>query len=97
MAQCRMATTGAGCAQPRFTTVAPTVEPERELGPPPVALGEILPRGKYSILVNRRYYGLPPVEDGWVYMRIENDVYRVDYATRKVLQRVTDQTSANFP
>ena len=39
----------------------------------------------------------PPVEDGWVYMRIENDVYRVDYATRKVLQRVTDQTSANFP
>ncbi len=63
---------------------------------PLVAVGEVLPRGEYSIILNADYYGLPPVSDGWVYMRVERDVFRVDWQSQQVLERVTDQAAANF-
>jgi hypothetical protein len=61
-----------------------------------VDVGAVLPRGEYSIILNADYYGLPPVSDGWVYMRVGGDAYRVDWQTHEVLERVTEQTSANF-
>lgn len=61
-----------------------------------VAVGDVLERGAYSILLNADYYGLPPVSDGWVYMRVARDVFRVDWGSQQVLERVTDRAAANF-
>ncbi|WP_342075504.1 hypothetical protein [Yoonia sp. SS1-5] len=86
-AQCRIKVAGTSCvAVPQSTTPKPG----------PVAVGDILERGEYSMLMNARYYGLPAVSDGWVYMRIEEDIYRVDWRTHRVLERVTDQASRNW-
>ncbi len=65
--------------------------------PTPLAeVGDILPRGQYSLILNAEYYGLPPVSDGWVYMRVGPDALRVDWSSHQVLERVTDQAAANF-
>ena len=86
-AQCRIAVAGTACvAIPQPLTPLPG----------PVEIGEVLERGKYSMLLNARYYGLPTVSDGWVYMRIEDEIYRVDWRTHKVLEQVTDQASRNW-
>lgn len=61
-----------------------------------VGVGEVLPRGEYSLILNADYYGLPPVSDGWVYMRVGPDAYRVDWQTHEVLERVTENVAANF-
>ncbi len=92
-AQCRMAAAGA-CAVPPEKYTAPEYIAPR---PPPIALGTVIERGQYSMVLNARWYGLPPVKDGWVYYRIAEDVYRVDYRTMEVLERVTDEASANWP
>lgn len=62
----------------------------------PIPRGTILPRNKYNILLMADYYGLPAVEDGWVYIEVERNVYRVDFLTYEVLEMVTDQTAANW-
>ena len=61
-----------------------------------VDVGEVVPRGEYSVILNGDYYGLPPVSDGWVYMRIGQDAFRVDWQTHQVLERVTEKAAANF-
>ncbi len=58
----------------------------------PVEVGDTLPP-QYYILMNTRRYGLPPPRDGWMYFRVEREVYRVDARTREVLERVTEQAS----
>ncbi len=93
-AQCRTANTGATCI-----TVPQREQPDtgRTLGPAPVEIGTVLPRGRYTMVMNAGWYGLPPAKDGWVYFRVEDDVYRVDYETREVLERATSEASANWP
>lgn len=93
-AQCRTANTGATCITVPQRDRQST---ERVLGPAPVEVGTILPRGQYTMVMNAGWYGLPPAKDGWVYFRIEDDVYRVDYETRKVLERATAEAAANWP
>lgn len=86
-AQCRIAVAGTSCVaipQP-LTSIAG-----------PVEIGDVLERGKYSMLLNARYYGLPTVSDGWVYMQIEDDIYRVDWRSHTVLERVTHKASRNW-
>ena len=86
-AQCRIAVAGTSCVaipQP-LTPVAG-----------PVEVGEVLERGEYSMIMNARYYGLPIVSDGWVYFRIEEDIYRVDWRSHEVLERVTHLASRNW-
>lgn len=61
-----------------------------------VDVGAVVPRGEYSIIINADYYGLPPVSDGWVYMRIGQDAFRVDWQSHQVLERVTEEAAANF-
>lgn len=92
---CATAATGARCvtARPAAKPVPQAAAPAQEAL---VEIGEILPRGKYSMLLNATYYGLPRVRDGWVYMRIGRDVYRVDWRSHEVLELVTDQTARNF-
>ncbi|WP_341366302.1 hypothetical protein [Yoonia sp. BS5-3] len=86
-AQCRIAVAGTACVSvPKPST--PT--------PGPVEVGEILDRGEYSMLMNATYYGLPRVSDGWVYMQIEEEIYRVDWRSHEVLERVTHLASRNW-
>ena len=86
-AQCRIAVAGTACvAVPKPAAPAPD----------PVEIGETLERGAYSMLMNARYYGLPTVSDGWVYMRIENEIYRVDWVSHEVLEKVTHLASRNW-
>jgi hypothetical protein len=63
---------------------------------PPVEVGAVLERGEYSLILNADYYGLPAVSDGWVYMRVGQEAYRVDWQTHQVLERVTERAAANF-
>jgi len=90
LAQCRMAVAGSNCV-----TVPQSAQTARNIKGP-VEVGEILERGEYSMLMNSGYYGLPRVSDGWVYMRIEDDIYRVDWVSHEVLERVTDQANRNW-
>lgn len=105
-AQCSTASTGAGCvrvlpdlpevpARPGHVVEA-AMTSSASAPTPLVAVGDLLPRGEYSIILNADYYGLPPVSDGWVYMRVGQDAYRVDWRSHQVLERVTDRTAANF-
>jgi hypothetical protein len=84
-AQCRMAAAGACVSVPIKKSL------------PPVTIGEVIQKGKYSMVMDARWYGLPPAQDGWVYFRIERDVYRVDYITMTVLERATAETGRNWP
>lgn len=74
----------------------PSVMSSSSAPSPLVGVGDVLPRGEYSIILNADYYGLPPVSDGWVYMRVGQDAYRVDWHSHEVLERVTERTAANF-
>jgi hypothetical protein len=86
-AQCLMASTGASCV-----TAPVSSEPR----PSPVEIGSYLTRGEHSIMMNAGYYGFPPVTDGWVYIRINDDVYRVDFRSFEVLEQVTYQANYYF-
>ena len=83
---CATAPEGSGCV----------IVPQDQRSAPLVAPGDILKRGEHSILANPRYYGLPPREAGWIYMRVGRDVVRMDWASGEVLEIVTGQTSRNF-
>ena len=96
-AQCRFAAIGAGCAEVEQSEPRMVMVKARPPAPPPVEIGEVLERGQYSMLMNAAYYGLPLPRDGWVYFRIDRDVYRVDYRTMTVLERATGETARNFP
>lgn len=88
-AQCRIKVAGSNCV------VVPQSQRSAER-PGPVNVGDTLERGRYNMILNARYYGLPDVSDGWVYMQVQEDIYRVDWASHKVLERVTDQASRNW-
>ncbi|TNC73362.1 hypothetical protein [Rubellimicrobium roseum] len=100
-AQCRTASTGARCVRvldvpARPMDVSNVAMTSASTATPLTRVGDVLPRGEYSIILNADYYGLPPVSDGWVYMRVGSDAFRVDWRTHEVLERVTDRAAANF-
>ncbi|MEQ3625253.1 MAG: hypothetical protein ABNH26_10805 [Celeribacter sp.] len=47
----------------------------------------------YMMLLNSEYYGLPQNQDGWAYFHGDKQIYRVEQASRKVLERVTAQAN----
>jgi hypothetical protein len=67
---------------PRFIRLPPR--------PPAFAEGEVFPVDDYSILMNPERYGLPPVDGAWRYYQIDHEVFRIDNATQRVLEVVTD-------
>lgn len=91
-AECRTAETGAGCVTVPGVRLGPP-----ELRPPPVEIGARLPRGRYDIVHETEWYGLPRATGTWVYMRIEDDLYRVDWRTMEVLERVTQAMRRPWP
>ena len=97
---CRLTTSGSKCVVagpplPERQSAIVRLRDAQQRGAP-IAPGTILPRNKYNILLLADYYGLPAVQDGWVYIEVERNVYRVDFRTYRVLEMVTDQTAANW-
>ncbi len=101
LAACSTASAGARCIR----VIEPLARPAQVVdagmsstsaATPLAQVGEVLPQGQYSVILNAEYYGLPPASDGWVYMRVGSGAYRVDWNTHRVLERVTDAASANF-
>jgi hypothetical protein len=100
-AGCLMAGTWASCLQTQDLPSRPAPLVQLALSsasaPSPLAaVGDVLPRGAYSLILNAEYYGLPPVADGWVYLRVGPDAFRVDWHSHQVLERVTDEAAPNF-
>lgn len=58
--------------------------------------GDILPRGKYSMLINSGYHGLPPAPEGTLYFEVDMKVLLVDIATYEILQDVSRNVAATF-
>jgi len=97
---CRLSTAGSKCVLagpplPERQSAIVQLRNAQQRGEP-IRAGTILPRNKYNILLLADYYGLPAVRDGWVYIEVERNVYRVDFRTYRVLEMVTDQTAANW-
>ncbi|MBJ3761847.1 hypothetical protein ILP92_03675 [Maribius pontilimi] len=53
-------------------------------------IGSVLPREDFNILLGTAYLGLPPVRDGWVYVKLDRDIYRVDRTSLEILERIRD-------
>ncbi|MBM9594995.1 hypothetical protein [Roseitranquillus sediminis] len=91
---CPTANTGAGCGGALHgggakLLVAPVT-------PAPYAIGDVLPRGRYFVLLNSDYYGLRPVDGFWRYYEVEGRVYRVRPDTLEILEDATGETNAAF-
>ena len=56
---------------------------------PVLAPGDTLPDNA-NMVIGTDYHGLPAAQDGWVYFRVGEDIYRADLSTRQVLQRITE-------
>lgn len=56
--------------------------------PPLFVTGDTLPEG-VPLVTGTAYLGLPAPADGWVYFRAEDGIYRADFRTRVVLEKVS--------
>lgn len=56
-------------------------------------VGETLPRGKYQVLLNTEYYGLPATDGSFWYFKVERRVLKVVPSTMVVLADVTRDAS----
>ena len=56
---------------------------------PQLELGDTLPRGKYQMVLNSRYMGLPRPDEGTVYYRVDHRILRVDMWSLVVLEDMT--------
>ena len=90
-AQCRLATTGAACV------TVPDREAFQYPDPGPVEIGATLPRDTWPTIWETEHYGLPRPDGRWTYVRVEDDLYRVDWQTMEVLERVTHRMRRTFP
>lgn len=81
--------------------VAPTVSLAAASGAPLTTApiygpGDILPRGRYSMLMNSDYHGLPPSPEGTLYFEVDMKVLLVDMNSFEVLQDVSRDVAATF-
>ena len=68
---------------------AKCLTPEKKSAAPRYAEGEILPRGKYQVVLNTEYFGLPQTDGTFWYFKVENRVLKVRPDTMEVLADVT--------
>lgn len=78
-------TAGAKCLTAPETTSIPEYVP-----------GDVLPRGKYQMLLNSEYYGLPPNQAGTWYFRVDHRVMRVRPDTLEIVEDVTHLANRAF-
>ncbi|MCR8723469.1 hypothetical protein [Frigidibacter sp. ROC022] len=62
---------------------------------PTYKVGDTLPE-EYQMLTNTGYYGLPPARDGWLYFRVEHQLFRVDRKSRVILEDATREANKAF-
>lgn len=63
--------------------------PEAQKSAAPYAVGEELPRGRYNVLLNTRYHGLPASDGSFWYYKVGRYVLKVDARSHRVLEDVT--------
>jgi len=66
-------------------TISPIYEP-----------GDVLPKGRYSMLMNSAYFGLPPAPEGTLYFEVDLKVLLVDRDSYEILQDVSQDVAATF-
>ena len=98
-AECSTAVTGARCVTPGIGTregaeIGRRI-PARRIAPAFVP-GDVLPQGRYFLLLNSEYYGLPPARDGWRYYEVEGRVLRVRPDTLEVIGDATHEANRAF-
>ena len=91
---CRIDAAGARCVLPPEKVVTQRVIAQRSA--PLVKAGDVVERGQYNLILNPEYYGLPPSQGAFVYMKIGPDVAQVDWQSNEVLALVTDQAAGNW-
>ena len=52
-------------------------------------IGDTLPRGKYQMMLNSRYNGLPKPAQGTLYFKVEHRILRVELNTLMVVEDMT--------
>ena len=52
-------------------------------------IGDVLPRGKYQMMINSRYNGLPKPDQGTLYFKVDHRVLRVELNTLMVVEDMT--------
>ncbi|MEM1064860.1 MAG: hypothetical protein AAGJ74_05115 [Pseudomonadota bacterium] len=72
---------------------AKCLTPEKRAEVTRYAVGEALPRGKYTVLLNTEYYGLPPTDGTFWYFKVDRRVLKVEPQTMEVLEDVTRAAS----
>ena len=96
-AQCLTAGTTAKCVSigPVLTGAGGIQFLHAPASPAPFGIGEKLPES-YPVLTNTQYYGLPPVQNGWLYYKAEGRLYRVDRVSREILGDATAEANKAF-
>lgn len=96
-ASCRMKTGGAKCvtAGTGFGAGGSIRFVQARRTAPVIKVGEVIP-DDILVMGNTRYYGLPPVRDGWLYFRVGGQILRADRNTRIVLEDATLEANRAF-
>jgi hypothetical protein len=98
VAECAAEAAGAGCGS-AFAAAdggARRVAAAEAEAAPAYRPGDILPRERYQVLIGSEYYGLPPVDGGWRYFRVEDRVLRVRPDTLEVIEDATAEANRAF-
>jgi len=84
-ATCVVAPVHAACKIPG----AKCLSPEKKAAIPRYEIGTQLPRGKYQVLLNTEYFGLPATDGSFWYFKVNRRVLKVRPDTMEVLSDVT--------
>lgn len=90
---CPTAKIGAGCGNAFGQGGVKRIKVQRTT--PLYAPGQLLP-DHYMVLLNTRYYGLPPVGADWLYLHGDREIYRANRVTRVVIERVTHRAGRAY-
>ena len=95
-ADCATQATGAGCGMVLGSGDMVAKRVVATATTPQYGVGDRLPEGRYSMLMNRSYYGLPAIDGYWRYYRVEGRVLKVQPDTLEVIGDATGLTNAAF-
>ncbi len=63
---------------------------------PRFGIGDVLPQGRFFVLLGSEYYGLPPSDGAWRYYRVEDRVLRVRPDTLEIIEDATAEANGAF-
>ena len=95
-ANCATVSIGAGCGMALSSEESGAKRVVAQATTPQYQVGDRLPAGQYFMMMNRTYYGLPPIDGYWRYYRVEGRVLKVHPDTLEVIADATSLTNAAF-